>query len=70
MFPTTQSCRGRYPMGCTRGYSIHPLLAIVKIICDNVESLQPYEYLIGDPDRAKPSKVKLWLHNKFSVKKK
>ena len=38
-----------------------PFLAIVKIICDHVETLKPYGYLIGDPDNRKPSGMKLWL---------
>jgi len=42
-----------------------PLLGIIKIICDHVESLQPYGYLIGDPDAMKPSRMRLWLHHFF-----
>jgi predicted PurR-regulated permease PerM len=39
-----------------------PLLGITKIICDHVESLKPYGYLIGDPDTKKPtSHLKVWL---------
>jgi len=45
-----------------------PLLAIVKIICDNVESLKPYGYLIGDPEANKPSRIKIWLQQKFHRK--
>jgi predicted PurR-regulated permease PerM len=47
-----------------------PLLAIIKIICDNVESLKPYGYLIGDPDGSKPSKLKMWIQEKFQKAKK
>lgn len=47
-----------------------PLLAIVKIICDNVESLRPYGYLIGDPDGNKPSKLKAWIQEKIKTMKK
>lgn len=43
-----------------------PLLAIVKIICDHVESLKPFGYLIGDPEGNEPSKIKLWIKQKFS----
>ena len=42
-----------------------PLLGIVKIVCDNVEPLKPYGFLIGDPAGNKPSKVKTWLQNTF-----
>ena len=46
-----------------------PLLAIVKIICDHVESLKPYGYLMGDPDGNKPSAIKQWIQGKFGKKK-
>ena len=35
-----------------------PLLGIVKIICDNVEPLKPYGYLIGEEKKKKPSRAK------------
>jgi predicted PurR-regulated permease PerM len=38
-----------------------PLLAIVKIVCDHVESLKPFGFIIGDPDGNKPSKMKVWF---------
>lgn len=41
-----------------------PMLAIVKIICDHVESIQPYGYLIGDPDNKRPGGFRLWLLKK------
>jgi len=41
-----------------------PMLAIVKIICDHVEPLRPFGYLMGDPDNKKPSGFKLWLLKK------
>jgi predicted PurR-regulated permease PerM len=41
-----------------------PLLGIAKIICDNVESLKPYGYLIGDPDKKKPtSHLRFFIQN-------
>lgn len=42
-----------------------PLLAIIKIICDHVESFKPYGFLIGDPDGNKPSKLKAWFQQKL-----
>jgi predicted PurR-regulated permease PerM len=42
-----------------------PLLGIIKIICDNVEPLKPYGFLIGDPTGNKPSKVRVWISQKF-----
>lgn len=39
-----------------------PLLAMVKIICDNVDSLKPFGELIGDPDGGGgPSRIKQWF---------
>jgi predicted PurR-regulated permease PerM len=38
-----------------------PMLAIVKIVCDNVESLKPIGYVLADPDANKPSKIKEWI---------
>lgn len=38
-----------------------PLLGIIKIVCDHVESLQPFGYLVGDPDGDKPSFLKQWI---------
>lgn len=35
-----------------------PLLGIAKIICDNVEPLKPYGYLIGEEKKKKPSRTK------------
>jgi predicted PurR-regulated permease PerM len=47
-----------------------PLLGIAKIICDNVESLKPYGYLIGDPESKKPtSHLRDWLQEKFGKMK-
>lgn len=42
-----------------------PLFGIVKIICDHVTPLKPLGYLLGEPGGKKPSKVKLWLKEKF-----
>jgi predicted PurR-regulated permease PerM len=38
-----------------------PVLAMVKILCDNIENLKPYGYLIADPDEGKPSMITLWF---------
>jgi predicted PurR-regulated permease PerM len=35
-----------------------PLLGIVKIVCDNVEPLKPYGYLIGEERKRKGRKSK------------
>jgi predicted PurR-regulated permease PerM len=35
-----------------------PLLGITKIICDNVEPLKPYGYLIGEEKKKKPARTK------------
>lgn len=43
-----------------------PLLGIVKIICDHVDPLKPYGFLIGDPDGNKPSKLKIWIQHRFA----
>lgn len=42
-----------------------PMLAILKIIFDHVDSLKPYGYLIGDSDAQKPSRVKEWIQQKL-----
>lgn len=46
-----------------------PLLGIFKIICDNVEPLKPYGFLIGEEKKKEGSeglktKIKAWLSNK------
>jgi predicted PurR-regulated permease PerM len=46
-----------------------PMAGIVKIICDNVESLKPIGYVMGDPDGNKPSKIKEWIKEKLGKKK-
>ena len=45
-----------------------PLLGIVKIICDHVEPLRPYGFLVGDPSGNKPSKISSWLSEVFKKK--
>lgn len=35
-----------------------PLMGIAKIVCDNVESLKPYGYLIGGEKQKKPPRIK------------
>ena len=42
-----------------------PLLGIVKIICDHVEPLKPYGFLVGDPAGNKPSKISTLISNLF-----
>lgn len=46
-----------------------PLFGIIKIVCDHVAPLKPIGYLLGEPGGQKPSKVKLWLKEKFSKNK-
>ncbi len=43
-----------------------PLLAIVKIVCDHVDSLKPFGYIIGDPRGNKPSRMKTLFKKKIS----
>ena len=43
-----------------------PMLAIIKIVCDHVEPLKPYGYILADPDGNSPSRIKEWLKEKFS----
>jgi predicted PurR-regulated permease PerM len=38
-----------------------PMVGIAKIVFDNVESLKPYGYLIGDPRANKPNFIKEWF---------
>ncbi len=40
-----------------------PLLAVIKIICDHVEGLKPYSYLLGDT-MPPPAVVDTFLHTK------
>jgi predicted PurR-regulated permease PerM len=46
-----------------------PMTAIVKIVCDNVETLKPFGYLLGDPEQKKASKVKIWIQEKLGIRK-
>jgi predicted PurR-regulated permease PerM len=46
-----------------------PLTAIAKIICDHIESLKPYGFLIGELENNRPEsgfvrKLKLWFKNR------
>ncbi|HEY3402029.1 MAG TPA: AI-2E family transporter [Ohtaekwangia sp.] len=43
-----------------------PMLAIIKIVCDHVEPLKPYGYILGDPDGNAPSRIREWIKEKFS----
>jgi predicted PurR-regulated permease PerM len=45
-----------------------PLLGIIKILCDHVEPLKPYGFLVGDPSGNKPSKISLWISDFFNKK--
>lgn len=38
-----------------------PMAGIAKIVFDNVESLKPYGFLIGDPSGNKPNVIKTWF---------
>lgn len=43
-----------------------PMLSIAKIIFDNVETLKPYGYLIGNPSKESPSlQIKNWFRRIF-----
>jgi predicted PurR-regulated permease PerM len=46
-----------------------PMVGIAKIVFDNVESLKPYGYLIGDPKSNKPNFIKEWFLKIFGKKK-
>lgn len=43
-----------------------PLFGIIKIVCDHVAPLKPIGYLLGEAGGQKPSRVKMWLKEKFS----
>lgn len=42
-----------------------PLFGIIKIVCDHVAPLKPLGYILGEPGGKKPSRIKLWLKEKF-----
>lgn len=42
-----------------------PIVGIVKIICDHIDALKPFGYVIGDPSGKKASKVANWVKEKF-----
>lgn len=46
-----------------------PMVAIAKIIFDNVESLRPYAYLIGDEEKTPSSRLRNWFQKIFFRKK-
>jgi predicted PurR-regulated permease PerM len=46
-----------------------PLLGITKIICDHVESLKPYGYLIGEEKKANGGGIKEKISKLFRKKK-
>lgn len=45
-----------------------PIIAMVKILCENVEHLKPYGYLIADPEEGTQSRLEEWIYKKFSNK--
>lgn len=50
-----------------------PMLAIVKIICDHIEELRPYGFLLGNPPKAQSKitkKVSAWAEKKRTIKHK
>lgn len=49
-----------------------PMLGVVKIVCDHVEPLKPFGYLIGDNSgkEERPSAFKTWLLKKVGAAKK
>jgi predicted PurR-regulated permease PerM len=42
-----------------------PILGIIKIICDHIESLKPIGFIIGDPDEEQSFKIREWFRKKF-----
>lgn len=44
-----------------------PITGIVKIICDHVEPLKPIGFVLGEPGGKKPSKIKLWIQDRFNT---
>jgi len=40
-----------------------PMLGIVKIVCDHVEPLKPFGYVLADPSKGQPSKFRVWAMN-------
>jgi len=59
---------GGYVWGVSGMILFIPILAMVKILCENVEHLKPYGYLIADPDEGAPSRLEEWIYEKFSGK--
>jgi predicted PurR-regulated permease PerM len=46
-----------------------PLFGIIKIVCDHVQPLKPFGYLLGEPGGKKPSRIKEWAAAKFGKSK-
>jgi len=46
-----------------------PMLGIVKIVCDHVEPLAPFGYVLADPSKGQPSKFRVWAMNVLRRKK-
>jgi predicted PurR-regulated permease PerM len=46
-----------------------PMVGILKIIFDHVESLKPLGFIIGDGGEKEPSKVRAWIMEKLGRKK-
>jgi predicted PurR-regulated permease PerM len=47
-----------------------PLVGILKIIFDHVESLKPLGFVIGDGNEKSPSKIRTWIREKLGIKEK
>ena len=46
-----------------------PMTGILKIICDHVEPLKPFGFVIGDPAGKKTSRLSEWIKEKIGKKK-
>src|SRR5690606_17452975 len=44
-----------------------PMVGILKIICDHIEPLKPFGYVIGDPSGKKASAVGGWIKGRISA---
>lgn len=58
--------------GVTGMVLILPMLAIIKIICDHVDALKPYGFLLGNPPKAKSKvakKVESWADERLHRRK-
>jgi predicted PurR-regulated permease PerM len=58
---------GQFLWGISGMFLAIPLLAIAKIICDNVEELHPYAYLIGQDKKKKSHRGKALVQKIKSI---